>query len=126
MTLYELAKLEGKEAIAARAGIPQREVQLLRSATLPDTFFVATDILCHLWSEFDIDGVPVLQAVVDRTGEIHIERLLAIARAWPQLDLEKTILDIHDRKATRDAKRAAGIPENRGRKPKDAADVQNA
>lgn len=120
MTLYDLVKLEGISVVANKAGVTERAVQLLRSATLPHAFFVMSDILCQLWEEWDIDPEPLLEATVEQTGEVQTTRLLTIKRAWPELDLEATIKDIHARRAERERRAAAGYVEKRGRKPKGA------
>ncbi len=117
MTLLELTKAEGTPEVAQRAGVSVQNLARLRCGHICAPMAIVVDLVVGITALYDVDeDIPgLLDANAARNKNTELAALLAIAKAWPQLDLAVAFRHIGEKRDVREAKKAAGLQETRGR-----------
>lgn len=118
MNLKDLTRLHGTAHIADVADVPISCVEKIRSGQVSPAMSVLSDVLlalCALYEMRPEDLDTLLEAAVRRNSNSDIERLIALRKAWPNLDVITTLEHIADQRSKRQKRRGSGHVETRGR-----------
>jgi len=114
MTLAELTRVEGTPEVAKRADISTSSVEKLRTGHVTKAMWAIVHLVIALDDEFHIDYLPHLERVQAKAPSAHLESLIALKRAWPDLRIPATFADMVERAGARDAAALDGHVETRG------------